>query len=145
MQIQSEIYIHAASAAVWAVVSRLDEWPTWHPQVLAAAWSDGAPWAEGSRMRLRLRSPIGLPVTNNSVIRMSVPGNTIVFEGSLLGVVAVHSLRFVDDVGGCKVTERETYHGLTSPVMALLRTRQQRAFDTALANLKLKIEGVPRR
>lgn len=145
MQIESDIYIHAAAAAVWAVVSRVDAWPDWHPAVISASWAEGTPWTDGAKLRLRLRSPLGLPVTNTAVIRMAVPGKSVVWEGALFGTVAVHTFRFADDVGGCKVTERETYHGVTSPVMALVRGRQQRAFDTALANLKAQIEGAPRR
>ena len=145
MQIESDIYIHAAAAAVWVVVSRVERWPDWHPQVIGAAWAEGTPWADGARLRLRLRSPLGLPVTSTALIRMAVPGSTVVWEGTLLGVVAVHSFRFADEVGGCRVTERESYHGFMSPIMALLRGRQQRAFDTALANLKAQIEGMPRR
>ena len=145
MQIESDIYIHAAAAAVWTVVSRVDTWPDWHPQVISAQWVEGKPWADGAKLRLRLRSPIGLPITNTAVIRMAVPGSTVVWEGALFGLVAVHAFHFADEVGGCRVTERETYHGVMSPVMALFQGGQQRAFDTALANLKTQIEGMPRR
>ncbi len=145
MQIESDIYIHAAAAAVWAVVSRVERWPDWHPQVISAKWTGGTPWADGAKLTLRLRSPLGLPVTNTALVRMAVPGSTVVWEGALFGVVAVHTFRFADEVGGCRVIERESYHGVASPVMALIRGRQQRAFDTALANLKTQIEGMPRR
>lgn len=141
----ADIHIHAATGAVWQIFQDVSRWPQWHPQVREAAWAAGEPWAEGSKLRLALNSPLGFPVTTTATVRMAVPANTVVWEGGIGGVIAVHTVRFSDELGGCRIHEREVYHGLLAFGMGLLKGRQEVAFAQALTTLKSLVEGLPRR
>lgn len=53
--------LDAGVDAVWAVLERVDEWPQWWPG-LAAAEPAGGHVALGSRARIVVRTPVGMPL-----------------------------------------------------------------------------------
>ena len=141
MDIQGEIYIHSAAGAAWEKFSRLEEWPQWNREIIDAGWLGESRWQEGSTFQLRHKSLFGLTATTNAVLRMVVQGNIAVWEttGSLLQVV--HSANFQDQVGGCLLSARHTYHGPLSLPLQLFRSRQQRLLEQGMSELKVFIEG----
>ena len=146
MQIQSEIYIHAATGAVWQKFSQVNQWPRWNSQVQEVRWLDNQtikPWQEGARFAIRHQSILGA-TTTKAVVRMCVPANTVVWESSTMGLQIVNSASFSDDAGGCKLRAKHTYHGPMSLVVQLLRGRQQQLLETAMQELKEFVEGSPR-
>ena len=140
-QVQDEIYIHAASQAVWRKFSRLSEWPQWNSEILAARWVQGDEWQEGSILELRHKSLFGTEATTTAVIRMCVPGNTVVWESRTAGMTVVNSASFADDVGGCKLTARHAYHGMPTLALRLLSGRQRSNLEQAMRELKRFVEG----
>lgn len=72
---------------------------------------------------------------------MVSPKNLVVWEGRLAGLSAVHVFEFTDSLGGCKVLEKETYHGMSASLMSLLKGRQTSSFRLSLHNLKYLVEG----
>lgn len=140
-QVQDELYIHAASQAVWRKFSQLSEWPQWNSEVLAARWVQGGEWQEGSILELRHKSLFGTEATTTAVIRMCVPGNTVVWESRTAGMTVVNSASFADDVGGCKLTARHAYHGMPTLALRLLGGRQRSNLEQAMRELKRFVEG----
>lgn len=144
-QVQDELYIHAASEAVWQKFSRLEDWPRWNSEVLSASWVQGEAWKEGSIFNIRHKSLMGMKTTTAAVIRMCLPANTVVWESNASGIAVVNSASFADEVGGCKLTARHAYHGLPTLALRLLSARQQSNLENAMRELKGFVEGSPRR
>ncbi|MEZ4660382.1 MAG: SRPBCC family protein [Caldilineaceae bacterium] len=142
---QSDIYIHAAPAAVYAKFSNIANWSTWYPGVVAARWVAGEPWQDNARFATTVRNMLGLQSQAEAVVRMASPGQLLVYENSMTGLQIVASVSFEDDVGGCKLSIRKRYYGPLAFLMTLLGGRQRHMLDTGLANLKAQIEGLPRR
>jgi len=143
MQVQSDIYIHAAAGAAWQKFSQLENWPSWSKSILDTQWLEGQPWEEGSRFQLYHHSMLG-QATTIARIRMSVPGNTVVWESSQPGILVVNSVRFNSTAGGCTFWARHAYHGPLAFIFQFLRARQQRNLEDAVQEFKSYVEGLPR-
>lgn len=143
MQVQADIYIHAATGAAWQKFSQLEKWPSWSHSILEARWLSGKPWEEGARFQLYHESLLGRSTTK-AQIRMSVPGNTVVWESQQPGLLVVNSVRFSDTAGGSTFWARHAYHGALSLVFQLLRVRQQGNLEKAISEFKRYVEGMPR-
>jgi len=143
MQVQSDTYIHAATGAAWQKFSQLHNWPKWSKSILDTQWLEGKPWEEGSRFQLYHHSLLGRSTTN-AQIRMSIPGNTVVWESRQPGILVVNSVRFSDTAGGCTFWARHAYHGPLAILFQFLRVRQQRNLEGAVGEFKSYVEGLPR-
>ncbi len=86
-------------------------------------------------------SPLPLPVTIQVEVKSIVPENLVVWESRILGLTAVHVFEFADSLGGCRVREKETFHGFLTTVPYLLRRRQTEAYAQSLRNLKHYVES----
>ena len=138
--VQDEIYIHAASQSVWQIFSKLHHWPRWNSEVLAAQWLSDDSWHEGSTFELRHKSLFGSETTTKAILRMCVPGDTVVWESQGAGMTVVNSASFADDIGGCKLTARHTYHGLATFGLRIIKGRQQANLRQAMLELKQYVE-----
>ena len=136
--VTAEVYIHAARAAVWDKFTQLTDWPRWDSSILAARWVSGGAWQENARFELRQQGGFGA-TTTIAVIRMVVPGDTTVWEAETNAQI-VHSAHFRDDLGGCKVQLRDTYHGLAVLTHWPWRGSQQSRLEARLHALKAYIE-----
>ena len=134
-QISTELYIHAARAAVWQKFTQLHGWPTWQPTVSAVQWDEGDGWQEGAHFQVRTGSQ-----QLRCVIRMVSPETATVWEVLNAAHNAVYSLHCTDQLGGCKVTIRATYHGVAVLLLWLQRGRRQNELQTLLAALKAYFE-----
>ena len=119
-----EALIAAPIERVWAVLTAVEEWPSWNPDVKSAAL-DG-PLAEGSTFRWKAG-----PGTITSQIEHLDPPRLVVWTGRTLGIRAVHVWRLAATNGQTLVRSEESYDGL---VARLLRGRLQKTLDTALAD-----------
>jgi hypothetical protein len=142
---ESDVYIHAAPAAVYRRFTDIDDWANWYPGVLGARWTRGVDWQEDAQMALRVRNLLGATVESVATVRMSVPNSTLVWENAMPGLNVVCTARFAEEVGGCRLTIRKNYHGLLAFLMPLLQSRQRSMLDEGLATLKRTIEKQPRR
>lgn len=136
-QIATDLYIHAARAAVWARFCRISEWPRWRTDVAQAAWIHGHTWQEGAQFT------ISSPTTGQETytIRMAVPDDTTVWENNRAGQGLVYSLHLTDQVGGCKVIFRCTFHGWRSLLKRATAGAEKARLHTVLTALKETIEG----
>ncbi len=144
MSTQADVYIHAASPAVFRAFSDITRWRDWYPGVLGARWVDGEPWDENARFAIETRNVLGATTAGEAIVRMSVLDDLLVWENNVPGLSVVATARFEDEVGGCKLTLRKTYHGPLAVGMTLLGARQRRMLTEGLGRLKQRVEGMPR-
>lgn len=130
-QISAELYIHAARAAVWRKFIELDDWPHWQPAVRAVQWDENDGWREGARFQVEKDSQ-----RLRCVIRMVSPESVTVWEVLNPALNAVYTLHCTDQLGGCKVTIRCTYHGVAALLLWIQRGKRLRELQALLAALK---------
>lgn len=137
-QVNEEIYIHAAREAVWARWGRVGDWPRWRMDVSQATWVTRQQWQEGATFALQ--STNGNAAELRYLIRMVVPADTTVWETGSGGQGMVYSLHLADQVGGCKVSLRCTFHGWGSLVKRLNTAGEKAKLQTILTALKTAVE-----
>lgn len=134
-KVHAELYIHAASAAVWRRFTQLQEWPTWYPDVIATQWREGVGWQEGATFQVQANGER----TTQYVIRMVSSESVTVWEAVNPALTVVYSLHCADQVGGCKVTLTATYHGMAA-LSLWARGQRQRRLTAILAALQQTFE-----
>jgi uncharacterized membrane protein len=120
----SEIEIDAPAETVWSVLTAIDRWPSWNPDVKSVSMQE--PLAEGSVFRWKAG-----PGTITSTIRRLEPPRLIAWTGRTLGIKAIHFYRFAPRDGKTFVRSEESYDGLVARV---LRGSLQKTLDAALAD-----------
>lgn len=140
MEIKAEVQIQAAKSSVWQRFQDVSTWPHWHLQISRAEWQEGPAWSVGSILLIKA-SPFLVPLVVRAQIKMVSPQNLVVWEGRVAGLTAVHVFEFTNSLGGCRVLEKETYHGMSASLISLLKGRQARSFRVSLHNFKELVEG----
>jgi uncharacterized protein YndB with AHSA1/START domain len=120
----AEGLIDAPIERVWAVLTEIDEWPAWNPDVRSASLE--GPVSEGSTFRWKAG-----PGSISSRIAYVDRPRLIAWTGKTLGIRAVHVWRLEEQDGRTRVRSEESYDG---PVARVLRRRLQTMLDTALAD-----------
>jgi uncharacterized membrane protein len=120
----SEIEIDAPAQTVWDVLTAIDRWPTWNPDVKSVSMEE--PVAVGSVFRWKAG-----PGTITSTIRRVEPPRLIAWTGRTFGIKAIHFYRLEPRDGRTFVRSEESYEGLVTRV---LRGSLQKTLDTALAD-----------
>jgi hypothetical protein len=132
----AEIDVDAPVETVWRVLTELEKWPSWNPDVTSMT-VDG-PLAPGTVFRWKAG-----PRTIVSTIQRVEPARSVVWSGKTLGVKATHAWHF-EQVG--KQTHVLTEEALRGVVARLLRGSLQKTLDAALENglknLKAEAERV---
>jgi hypothetical protein len=131
---QAELEIAAPAARVWDVLSAIDRWPTWNPDV--KEMRVGGPLAPGSEFRWKAG-----PGTITSTIEALDPEREIGWRGRMLGIAALHVYRLEPRAGATAVSTRESWSGLLPRLLRRpLRRTMQRALEKGLAYLKAEAE-----
>jgi uncharacterized protein YndB with AHSA1/START domain len=131
---ESETEIDASPEVVWEVLTGIERWPTWNPDVKSVSMQGSV--AEGSTFRWKAG-----PGTIKSTIQHVEPPELISWTGTTFGIKAFHV--YVLEPRGEKTFVRtaESYDGL---VARLFRGSLQKTLDRALAdgiqNLKAEAE-----
>jgi uncharacterized protein YndB with AHSA1/START domain len=119
---------------VWEVLTRIDEWPGWNPDVDSAALEGEL--GEGSVFRWNVGSR-----TIVSTIRQVEAPALIAWTGRTSGLRAIHVYRLEARGRGTLVSSAESWEGLVARVF---RTRMQgtleRAMEAGLRHLKREAE-----
>jgi uncharacterized protein YndB with AHSA1/START domain len=132
---ESETEIDASPEAVWEVLTGIERWPTWNPDVKSASMQGSV--AEGSEFRWKAG-----PGTIKSTIQRVEPPKLIAWTGTTFGIKAFHV--YVLEPRGEKTLVRttESYDGL---VARLFRRQLAKTLDRALVDglqhLKAELEG----
>ena len=129
----SETEISAAPEVVWDVLSGIEAWPTWNPDVRAVSMHGGL--AVGSDFRWKAG-----PGTITSTLQRVDRPRVLAWTGSTFGIKAIHVHVLEARGGNTLVRSEESYDGL---VVRIFRALLQQRLDTALADglRHLKIEA----
>ena len=120
----AEAEIDATIERVWEVLTAVEQWPAWNPDVKSV--SIVSPIAAGSTFRWKA----GPWTISSRVEHLDRPG-LIAWSGRTLGIRAFHVWRLEGRNGKTLVRTEESYDGL---VARLLRRPLQKTLDTALAD-----------
>jgi hypothetical protein len=116
--------IDAPIERVWAVLTAIERWPSWNPDVRSV--SVVAPIVEGSTFRWKAG-----PGTITSLVEHLDRPRLIAWSGKTLGIRAYHVWHLEGRNGTTLVRTEESYDGL---VARLLRRSLQRTLDAALTD-----------
>jgi len=132
----AEIDVAAPVETVWRVLTDLERWPSWNPDV--TSMSVDGPLAEGTVFRWKAG-----PGTIVSRIERVDPLRLVAWSGKTLGVKAMHVWHFEQAGGTTHVRTQEALHGIVARV---LRSSLQKTLDSALEsglrNLKAEAERI---
>ena len=119
-----EVEIDAPIDRVWGVLTAIEQWPAWNPDVKSVS-IDG-PVAEGVTFRWKAG-----PGTISSRVEHVDRPRLVVWSGRTLGIRAVHVWRLEARNGTTLARTEESYDGLVARV---LRRSLQKTLDTALTD-----------
>jgi hypothetical protein len=119
-----EVEIDAPIDRVWGVLTAIESWPAWNPDVKGVT-IDG-PVAEGTTFRWKAG-----PGTITSRIEKVDRPRLVAWSGRTLGIRAIHVWRLEAQNGKTLARTEESYDGL---VARLLRRSLQKMLDSALAD-----------
>ena len=118
----AETVIDAPPETVWDVLTTIEDWPSWNPDVKTAS-IDGAV-APGTAFRWKAG-----PGTITSTMEQVDRPRLVAWTGRTFGLNAFHVWRLEPRNGTTLVRTEETFDGLLA---RLFRRRLQRTLDTAL-------------
>jgi uncharacterized membrane protein len=129
----AEIEIDAPIEVVWNVLTAIDHWPTWNPEVKSV--SVKGPAAEGMTFRWKA----GPGTITSTVARIDRP-RLIAWNGKTLGIRATHGWHLERRDGRTHVLTEESYEGL---VARILRRPLRKVLDKTLREgvHSLKVEA----
>ncbi|MCA9631681.1 MAG: SRPBCC family protein [Myxococcales bacterium] len=116
------IEIAALPGVVWSVISEVNQWPSWNPDVSGAQLL--GPLAVGTAFRWRAG-----PGTITSTLLGVEPERELSWRGSSLGVRALHVWRLRPAASGTALEVEESMEGFPA---RLFRRTLQRTLDAAL-------------
>ena len=120
----TEIDVAASPEAVWDVLTDLESWPRWNPDVKSLSLEGGL--AKGSVFRWRAG-----PGTITSTIQQVEPPRVIAWTGTTLGIKATHVYRLEPRGEATLVHTEESYEGLVARV---LRRSLQKTLEKGLSD-----------
>jgi uncharacterized protein YndB with AHSA1/START domain len=129
-----ELRIDADPETVFEVISGIDQWPSWNPEVKSV--SVEGPVQPGTVFRWKAG-----PSSLTSTLRVVDPPREIAWTGTTMGIRAVHVFRFQASDGGTMARSEESWAGL---LPRLLKGYSRRTLDKGirgvLAHLKTEAE-----
>jgi hypothetical protein len=120
----SETEVAAAREVVWDVLTGIEHWPSWNPDVKSVSMH--GPLSEGSEFRWKA----GPGTITSTLEHVEVP-RRVAWSGKTLGLKAMHVYALEARDGATLVQTEESYDGL---VARLFRARLQKTLDDALAS-----------
>jgi uncharacterized protein YndB with AHSA1/START domain len=131
---KGDVEIAAKIETVWDVMSAIDRWPEWNPDVKEASLSGEL--GEGSQFRWKTG-----PGTITSTLQRVEPPHVLGWTGKTLTIKATHVWHLEGHAGNTMVTTYESWEGL---IARLFRGASQktveRAIQTGLRYLKAEAE-----
>jgi uncharacterized protein YndB with AHSA1/START domain len=131
---RSETEIDAPVETVWDVLTAVESWPAWNPDVKSVSLE--GEFAEGASFRWKAG-----PGTITSTIREIDAPLRIAWTGKTFGINATHVYRLEDRNGKTFALTEESYEGLVARVLRRsLQKTLDKALEQGLAHLKREAE-----
>jgi hypothetical protein len=131
---EGELQIDADPQTVFSVISTIDRWPSWNPDVKSVTLQ--GPVRPGTVFRWKAG-----PSSLTSALQVVDPPREIAWTGTTMGIKAVHVFRFQARDGGTLARSEESWEGLLA---SLLKGYSRRTLDkgirSVLARLKTEAE-----
>jgi uncharacterized protein YndB with AHSA1/START domain len=131
---EGELQIAADPQTVFSVISAIDRWPSWNPDVKSVTLQ--GPVQPGTVFRWKSG-----PSSLTSTLQVVDPPREIAWTGTTMGIKAVHVFRFQATDGGTLARSEESWEGL---IASLLKGYSRRTLDkgihSVLAHLKVEAE-----
>ena len=126
--------LDAPVEAVWAVLSDIEGWPSWNPDVKQARLE--GPLASGTRFTWKAG-----PGTIRSVLQVVEPPRRIGWTGQTMGIRAAHVWEIEAADGGSRVRTEESWSGLIVSLMKpMMRGQLQKAMNSGLEHLEAEMK-----
>ncbi len=130
----AKIEIDAPVAAVWDVLTDIENWPAWNPDVSEASMSGAL--GEGADFRWKAG-----PGSITSTIERLAPPHAITWSGRTFGVRALHRWRLEECGTGTRASSEEAFNGLIARVFHRpLQKTLDDALTSGLRHLKAEAE-----
>jgi uncharacterized membrane protein len=131
---RSETEIDAPVETVWDVLTAVESWPAWNPDIKSVSLEGEL--AEGASFRWKAG-----PGTITSTIREIDAPRRIAWTGKTFGINATHVYRLEDRNGKTFARTEESYEGLVARVLRRsLQKTLDKALEQGLAHLKREAE-----
>jgi len=131
---EGELRINADPQTVFSVISAIDQWPSWNPDVRSVTLQ--GPVQPGAVFRWKSG-----PSSLTSTLQVVDPPHEIAWTGTTMGIKAVHVFRFQANDGRTLARSEESWEGLLA---SLLRRYSRKTLDkgirSVLAHLKTEAE-----
>jgi uncharacterized protein YndB with AHSA1/START domain len=130
---RGELQIAADPQTVFAVLSAIDQWPSWNPDIKSVELQ--GPVRPGTVFRWKSG-----PSSLTSALQVVDPPNEIAWTGTTMGIKAVHVFRFQANDSGTLARSEESWEGL---IASLLKGYSRRSLDKAIRSVlsHLKVEA----
>lgn len=130
---RAKIDIAAGPDVLWDLLTTMDKWPQWNPDVKAASQPE---LHAGATFRWKA-GPAALTSTLTEVDRPRVVGWT----GVSMGIKAVHVWRLASDGTTSQAQTEESWSGMLPRLMpGMMRKSLQKTLDSWLHHLKIEAE-----
>ncbi len=129
-----ELGIDADPQTVFSVISAIDQWPSWNPDVKSVTVE--GPVQPGTVFRWKAG-----PTTLTSTLQVVDPPHEIAWTGTTLGIKAVHVFRFQAKDGGTLARSEESWEGLIANLLkGYSRKTLDKGIRSVLSHLKAESE-----
>jgi uncharacterized protein YndB with AHSA1/START domain len=120
-----ETQIDANAQTVFAVLSAIDQWPSWNPDIKSVQVQ--GPVQPGTVFRWKAG-----PSSLTSTLQVVDPPREIAWTGTTMGINAVHVFRFQAKDGGTLASSEESWEGLLA---SLLKGYSRRTLDKGIRSI----------
>ena len=131
---EGELLIDADPRTVFSVISAIDRWPSWNPDVKSVKLQGQI--QPGTVFRWKAG-----PSSLTSTLQVVDPPHEIAWTGTTMSIKAVHVFRFQASDGGTLARSEESWEGL---IASLLKGYSRKTLDkgirSVLAHLKTEAE-----
>ena len=129
-----ELEVAANPDLVWNVLTAIDRWPTWNPDVKAASLN--GPLTEGTVFHWKAG-----PGTITSTLLRVEPSRLIAWRGKTFGISDVHVYQLQPRDGKTLVRSEESWEGLLVRVFrGRMRRSLQHSLDAGVRHLRTEAE-----
>jgi uncharacterized protein YndB with AHSA1/START domain len=131
---EGELQIDADPWTVFAVISAIDQWPSWNPDVKSVTLQ--GPLQPGTVFRWKSG-----PSSLTSTLHVVDPPRELTWTGTTMGIKAVHVFRFQANNGGTLARSEESWDGLLASLLkGYSRKTLDKGIRSVLSHLKVEAE-----